>query len=280
MIASRRWNDIDILPSKEGEGWSVFKARKQIDASYSEIASLVARWLPANPLLIGAPGEKRFLPPVLISEFEAVALRTVRNNCRNMIIALAACGVVLLCTSAADPTSSVFLIGLMAIALGATIALDYYLGLRNRERLTERALFFRWLKVDSSARLGFLVWLVIALGMGVLQWLLLQHLGSMDSLFHNFGFMYADVSAGQYWRIITGPYLHYSMFHYLNNVMLLLFAGTLAFALFGRSVFLVFIIGNACAALAQMKFGGGDFDNYGGVSGGVYALFGALISAG
>ena len=280
MVSSRKWNDIAMLPSKKGDSWSIWKGGQQVDVSYSEVAFLVARWLPANPLLIGAPEGNRFLPPVLVSEFESAALRTVRNNSRNMIIAVVAFGLVLLCATVTRPTSHTFSIGLLAIALGATITVDYYLGLRNRDSLSERAMFFRWLKVDSSARLGFLAWLVIGLGIGVLQWFLQRHLGGMDSVFHRFGAMYADVNAGQYWRLISGPYLHYSIFHYLNNAVLLLFAGTLAFALFGRMTFLVFLVGNVCSVFAQMALGGSDFDNYGGISGGVYTLLGTLIVAG
>lgn len=279
-MTSREWNNLDMLPPREGDGWSIWKGGRQVDMGFSDVGSLVARWLPANPLLIGAPGNKTFLPPVLVSEFEAIALRTVRNNCRTMLIALATCGFVLLGVAATRPTSQVFTIGLLAVALGAAIAADYYIGLRSRDGLAERALFFRWLKTDSRARFGFLAWLAVGLGAGVMQWLLQWQLGGIDEVFHRFGTMYADVYAGQYWRLLSGPYLHYSIFHFLNNAALLLFAGTLAFALFGRSVFASFIFGNAASALAQMMLGGNDFDNYGGISGGVYSLLGMLIAAG
>lgn len=280
VTTSRKWNDIDMLPPKHGDSWSVWKGGRQIDMGFSDVNSLVARWLPANPLLIGAPGRERFLPPVLVEEFEATALKVVRNNCRTMLVALATCGIVLLGVAAARPTSQVFVIGLLVIALGGAIAADYYVGLRSRAELAERALFFRWLKTDSSARFGTLAWLFIGLGVGTLQLLLQWQLGGIDALFHRFGTMYAEVHAGQYWRLLSGPYLHYSIFHFLNNAVLLLFAGTVAFALFGRSVFVGFLSGNVCTALAQMVLGGSDFDNYGGISGGVYTLLGMLIAAG
>lgn len=280
VVSNRKWNDVTMLPAKEGGSWSLWKGGRQIDTTFSEIAAITSRWLPANPLLVGAPWGTRFVPPVLVPELEGIARRAVRNNCRNMVVAFSVCGLILLLVAASRPESHAFSTGLLLTILGVIIAADYILGLRTDRGLAERALFFRWLKVDPRARHGFFAWLSIALGVGLLQWLLQQWLGGVDVLFHRFGVMYADVGAGEYWRLLSGPYIHYSLFHFLSNAALLLFAGTLAFALFGKSAFLVFLVGNICAALAQMTLGGDAFDNYGGMSGGVYALFGTLIAAG
>lgn len=280
MVAGTKWNDLALLPVKEGDGWALWKNGRQVDVSLSEIASLVARWLPANQLLIGAPGEKRFLPPILVPECENTALRAVRNNSRNMIFAFFACGLAVAGMSVTRPTSHAFSFGLLSIAIGTIIAIDYRLGLRSRDALAERALFCRWLKVDSSARLGFLIWLVFTVGLGVTQLILERYLGGLDSVFYHVGTMYADVNAGQYWRLISGPYLHYSLSHYLINATFLLSWGTLSFAIFKRLAFVVFIVGNAFTAFAQMTFGGNAFDNYGGISGGIYTLLGMLVAAG
>lgn len=280
MDARNDWKNIEALPSKDDDGWSIWKTGHKTDMELPEVRSLVERWLPANPLLIGAPGAVKYLPPVLVSEFEDAALRVVRNNYRTMSLALVTCGIILLAVAASRPASEVFTLGLLSFALGAATATDYYFGLRTRDGLAERALFFYWLKTDPSARMGFLVWLAIALGVGALQLLLQWQLVGMDEVFHGFGTMYADVRAGQYWRLLTGPYFHYSLLHYLNNAILLLFAGTMASALLGRSAFAMFVLGNTFTAIAQMMLGGNAFDNYGGISGGVYTLLGMLIAAG
>lgn len=274
------WNNIEALPSKGDDGWAIWKTGHRTDMELSDVSALVERWLPANPMLIGAPGAAKYLPPVLVSEFEDAALRVVRKNYRTMLVALVTCGIILLAVAASRPASEVFTIGLLSLALGATTAADYYVGLSSRDGLAQRALFFYWLKTNPSARIGFLAWLAIALGVGALQLLLQWQLGGIDETFHRFGTMYSDVRAGQYWRLLSGPYLHYSILHYLNNAILLIFAGTMASTLLGRSAFIMFVLGNVITAVAQMMLGGTAFDNYGGISGGIYTLLGMLIVAG
>lgn len=280
MGKKNEWNNIEALPTKGDDGWAIWKMGQRNDMERSEVSALVERWLPANPLLIGAPGAAKYLPPVLVPEFEDVALRVVRNNYRTMLIAIITCGIILLAVAVSRPTSVVFTMGFLSLALAGATAADYYVGLRSRDGLAQRALFFYWLKTDLSAKVGFLAWLTIAIGVGVLQLLLQWQLGGIDDVFHRFGTMYGDVRAGQYWRLVSGPYFHYSIIHYINNSILLLFSGVMASAILGRSVFVMFFLGNVVAAIAQLILGGAAFDNYGGMSGGVYTLLGILIVAG
>ncbi|WP_189453915.1 rhomboid family intramembrane serine protease [Cognatilysobacter bugurensis] len=280
MSETSEWRDVNTLPPKIGHEWSIFKSGRQVNATRDEVTSEVSKWLPANPLLVGEPESSKFLPPILVPQFEDLVLRTIRNNFRNLAVAFAACAIAFLGVSLLRPSSKALPFGLIMTMLTTTLVVDYLFALRHRAGVAERALFFYWLKASSRARRGIRLWALISLAVGLLQWGLQSSLGGIDPVFREYGVMYSAVENGEYWRLLAGPYLHYSLVHYFNNVALLLFAGSLTYALFGGSTLAVFALGNTVSALAQMALGGRVFDNYAGVSGGVYTLLGVFIAAG
>lgn len=280
MSENRDWRNVNTLPPKSGHGWSVFKSGRQVDRSLDEVTSEVAGWLPANPLLVGGPESTRFLPPILMPQFEELVLRTIRNNFRNLTVGFAACAVIFIGFSFVHPSSKGLAFGLMMTMLTTTFIVDYVLALRHRAGVTERALFFHWLRTCPRGRRGIRLWVLVSLAAGLLQWGLQTWLGGIDAVFRDYGIMYSAVENGEYWRLLTGPYLHYSLVHYLSNVALLLVAGSLTYFIFGGSTLVVFALCNTISALAQMVWGGRVFDNYAGISGGVYALLGMAIAAG
>ena len=280
MSRIQDWHDIDALPENEGRTWAIWQDHRWQEADFHTVAEKVSRWLPPDPMLIGTPHDTRFVPPVLVMQFEKIALRTVRQNLFNTGAAFGLLGALLLGLAAFGSMAQPVLLGLLLLLLAGMLATDYLVALRYRDGVAERAMFFWWLRFRTPARVALHAWLAFAVGVGALQLMLQFRLGGLEQVFFKYGVMYADVERGELWRLLAGPYLHYSLFHYGNNLVLLALTGALTYALFGGSTIALFGVANVVCAWAQMTFGGRVFDNFGGMSGGIYALAGALIVAG
>ncbi|HWP94255.1 MAG TPA: rhomboid family intramembrane serine protease [Gammaproteobacteria bacterium] len=258
-------------------------------ATFDEVVARVSRWAPGNPLLVAAPGATRFLPPAMIPELAKVARDRIARFSRNLIILLSSAGVIHLLsallffadlagTKKAVPVALGW--GLMFLGWAALLAMDAR-HLRTADGMSERALFLHWLTTSRQGKHALWFWLAVMVAAGVSQLVSLQLLGGSEkAVFHQYGVMYGEVREGEYWRLLTGPWLHYSLQHYLINTALALFAGMVASALFGHAAFVVFLLANTVSAAAQMGLGGDAFNNFGGVSGGVYALCGLVAAAG
>ena len=280
MSRVQEWKELCALPGNEARTWAIWQNHRRQAADLPTVAAKVACWLPPNPMLIGTPQDARFVPPVLVTQFEKTTLRAVRKNLFSMSALFGAWGIVLLLMAGIGAQTGPFLLGLMLLLIPLMLVTDYRVALRHRDGVAERALFFYWLRFRTPARTALRCWLAFALGVGAVQWLLQLRLGGVADAFFAYGVMYADVEQGELWRLLSGPYLHYSLFHYGNNLALLVLVGTLTYSLFGASTIALFGLANVVSAWAQLTLGGRLFDSFGGMSGGIYALAGALVVAG
>ncbi len=280
MDVNPHWSDLGALPPKQGQGWSILVKRRAKDLGFAEISRQVGRWHQGTPLLVGSPQASRFHPPVLVPELEKLALHSVRAHVLNFASVSAVVGAMLAGITAGHPRSGAFALGMLTVYLAAIFWADYLLALRHRDGVAERALFFYWLRCRSPAGLAMRCWTAFAVFIGTLQLSMQILLGGQAEVFDAVGVIYPFVESGELWRLLTGPYLHYSLLHYGTNLAGLALFGSLAFAFFGRSTVALFVVANIVSAWAQMTFGGRVFDNFGGMSGGVYALVGAVVVAG
>ena len=84
-----------------------------------------------------------------------------------------------------------------------------------------------------------------------------------------------SLAAGEYWRLLTPAFLHFSFFHVLFNCLWMWELGRRVELGLGKFAYLAFFIVTAVAAnLAQYFWGGGGV--FGGMSGVVYALVGFI----
>jgi membrane associated rhomboid family serine protease len=88
------------------------------------------------------------------------------------------------------------------------------------------------------------------------------------------------VRRGEVWRLVTKPFIHASFESYINNALSIMLGGALSWALIGWRSIPVFLVANAFAAAVVMRFGSIHFDSFVGVSGGLFALCGLVITAG
>lgn len=165
-------------------------------------------------------------------------------------------------------------------AFAALMYADFRIHLHSTAGVVERAMFFYALRTRRHARASLFFWFVFGSAFGLLQIAAQHRFGSIEGAFLQYGAMYPAIRAGEVWRLMTGPFLHYSLDHYFVNFALLVFSGWLATSLRGPASIAAFIVGCVGSATAQFLFGGQAYDNFGGISGGVFALLAFIITAG
>jgi rhomboid protease GluP len=89
----------------------------------------------------------------------------------------------------------------------------------------------------------------------------------------NFGPLTAD---GEWWRVVTGTFLHFGVVHLALNMWVLWDAGRLAERLFGAGAFLfIYVAAAAVASLASVAWN--PWVNSAGASGAIFGVIGALL---
>lgn len=267
------WHDPGLLPAYTGDGWGIWKAGR-IDRLDLESIKALGNQLAGARLLVGRPGSTRCVPAVCVNELQNSVLARIQRQRRNVIIALFAILSPLFFGAFWQP--SLLRVAIVFAMFPSLLLLDYWLSLSSIESLSERTLFLHWIHAN---RWGLYLWSSIGLIAGGTQLTAQRALGSESAAFHAYGVMYSDVFAGEYWRLLTGPFLHYSVGHFVINCVLLSLAGWITWPLFRSYSLMVFFVGNSLAAVIQMLWGGRLYDNFGGMSGGIYALFGLLAGA-
>ncbi len=274
------WSQID-LPVHSGDGWALWRNGKTITcADVSPVTELVENWLPQKPVLVGAPGATRFVPPICIDRFRDKAGRVVARNLRNTAILFAVAAVIFVALALVLNQVRIAFMAASLLLVAAVFAADSRGSTGSGNRIYDRALFFFWLYTDRSARTGLALWMSLAVVAGGSQLVLQNVMGGMDPVFHAYGVMYPSLRTGEWWRLLSGPFLHYSPGHFFTNYCLLMLGGTLAWALRGGWSIAVFVVGNLFGALAQFLWGSQLYDNMGGISAGVFALFGFILMSG
>jgi rhomboid protease GluP len=89
----------------------------------------------------------------------------------------------------------------------------------------------------------------------------------------NFGPLTAD---GEWWRLVTGAFMHFGVVHLALNLWVLWDAGRLAERLFGPAAFL-FIYGVAAVVASLASIAWNPWVNSAGASGAIFGVIGALV---
>ena len=101
-------------------------------------------------------------------------------------------------------------------------------------------------------------------------------LGNMDQ-FYNWGATYGPfIRMGQYYRLLTGAFIHGGIFHLLFNMYALLIIGSQLESFIGKSRYLlVYLFSAICASLLSITMNGNVASV--GASGAIFGLLGALL---
>ncbi|ASP46535.1 rhomboid family intramembrane serine protease [Cognaticolwellia beringensis] len=273
-----KWLYCSALPLKDRTAIEITsEVKRHSDAFMHENGQLKA-WQPQQNLLINIDGYSRKLPPIYCEKLQQSIMRNLKCKHQYMFVGYLVPTIIFLINFLflgfkIDAIEWSFIFLLMSILY----AVEYYCGLNTIRGIKERALFFNWFYNSSLVGKSLLICTLFGIAIGVTQLLLFQYLGNEDEVFKVFGVMYDDLRQHQYWRLITGPLLHYSILHYLNNFLMLSMIGTLCLSLIGYKSVLVFFSGNAIGAYFQFTLGLQHLNNCGGISFGVYSLFGFIL---
>jgi membrane associated rhomboid family serine protease len=259
--------------------WSVLVGRRRLEFASREG---VERWLRtgSRSALVAEPGSTEFVPIPSLRSLRAREGRRFPALLVGRAIALAVAGAILLAGAFATRRLELLGLGGGALALAALLGIDARVLGSSERALTDRLRFLHWCETDASVRRLRLLALGFLVAVGVGQWVAQEVLGSMGRLWDAFGLVYEQVSVAEGWRFLTGPFLHYDVAHFaVNAVLLFLLTGFVQGAA-PRMAVSAFLAACAIAAFAQYSLGGREFGNFGGISGGVYALFGLAASRG
>ena len=283
--AAAHWRDSSWLPSHGSGEWALLVRGKPLTAmSLDEVKSRLHGWSPASTTLVAGPGELRFGSAASQPELA----RWLR---RKYTIGSVLCGCICLALSIiavlgflSRPKLPLIGYAITAAILAIVTLLEAHWAATVPQHLADRNLFLHWLAKGPAARQASRFWLGVCALAGLIQLALVQSLGGLEPLVLAYGTYYPAVADHEYWRVLTGPFLHASFAHFLTNSILLVLVGTICAAALGRAAVLVFLIGSVAAASAAAYDGllaapGYPFDATSGFSGGIYAVVALLIVA-
>ena len=279
MSQPGNWREV-ALPRNYCNGWAIWTRGREIECrDAADVSEKIHDWLPQRAVLVGVPGSAFFVHPISVPQFSRMVRKSIARNVMFVLCAWALVAGLFYLLGALYREVNITAIGTLCFLLGLVTIADYRKFLRFDKWITERAQFFYWFYTSRAVRAGFFFWLAVGVIAGGAQ-LIVQFLnGGMEGAFNIYGMMYPRVHDGEWWRLLTGPFLHYSVTHFTINVAMLLLGGSLAWGLIGSSSISVFVLGNIFGVYAQMTWGSTLYDNCGGMSAGVFALFAYVIAS-
>ena len=279
---STNWRSIAALPRRaEVNSWALNLGNHLVEnVDESRIKKEAQKWNPYRSVLVAAPNYHHFLPLVRISRFRKTA---IAKNYLLIYIAGIAWGILAIFAAMVAYISVRPATGFLSAAFAlAAIALIFDARkIRNSPHtLFERSLFIAWLKTSKESRAGLLLWITLLSFTGITQLWLNFTLGGWEPAAIRYGAIIKLIGAGEWWRIMTGPYFHSSIAHFVGNVTMAIYIGPIAFALVGWRSLAIFFLANAVGVISFAIFRSGAFEVYMGISPGVLALFSMLFAIG
>lgn len=153
------------------------------------------------------------------------------------------------------------------------IQLDFNL-IEERHRFAQDLIFQR----KSTALLLFIISLINYL----IQLLLVEVQGSLETVMLKLGIVYEKVNQGEFWRFLIGFLFHSGFSHWLVNTFFLIGFTVLARPYNSLQLFMFFISGcitSSIGAFILFSLGFSENDGFLGISGGTSALAGAVLMA-
>lgn len=233
------------------------------------------KWNPFGDILIGSPGSAYLLPAICLDEFESVAARhyriKIRINIGLMLVWIIFSTILAyLSKQKLDTTDLTIFVSLIV----ATIAIDDIFFLSNNDNLRDRGRYLYSLIHNSRVKKIFFSILVIGIIVGGFQLMLEEAVGGLEMLIRKYGITYVEIEAGQWWRLVTGPFFHSSVAHFMSNIAFCLVCAPFVGIYLGWASVFIYLFSSVLGTLAWMIASHGDA--LAGISGGVFGLAGAM----
>ncbi len=115
----------------------------------------------------------------------------------------------------------------------------------------------------------------VLLGINILLFIIMYLFGYRDYFIYNYAVHGPSIRAGEYYRLLTGAFLHADILHILFNGYALYIIGSQIESYMGKTKYLIIYLGSAIfASLFSICFG--DYASIG-ASGAIFGLMGALL---
>ncbi len=280
-VTGRRWAAYLRCPNREPSGWAICKGNRLLTCGgVDEVLSTLRGWNPVHGVLAARPGSDRFVSPISIDELR-VTLRTRLRRSQQVgiwmmiVFSVVSVGVATLVSTRASVAFAT------ACVLGALLHAIDYRSLREDRAVNERTLFFHHLWFGARGKFSVMLCAAFCLVIGGMQAALQYGMNGLEPMVVRFGAYYPEISAGEWWRILTGPYFHSGAPHFIANCFGLMFAGPMLTLVVGPRVAVsTLLLGASAGLLAAFVVDGPGYDSYLGMSGGVFSLLGFMAAAG
>ena len=131
-------------------------------------------------------------------------------------------------------------------------------------------------KVDEVFKIKYPIVTYILMVLNILLYLVPIITGTYDEFLNNFSIFPPAIRNGEYYRLITGTFLHAGLFHLLFNVYALYVIGTQLESFLGKFKYLIcYLFSALTGALLSMMFLKGNASV--GASGAIFGLMGSLV---
>lgn len=273
------WRSTQRFPVTKSGTWQVSKtgAAQASAFGHEAVQDAIARWHPLSSLLVSSPHSTQLLPPLCVDEISAQAHKTFLFRSRLSIQFLLLCASICALAGQANEASDGWQFAGLLIGLSTFLISDYATVLRKVDATKERALFATWVKTTSRPDLIF--WVLMMLTAGATQLACELWLGGAAPFLHKFGTTFSGLEQGEYWRLVTGPFIHHDLVHWAGNSCLTVVVGIISAKISRPVSALTFLTGSAAGAITTWLVGDPLFTSYVGVSAGALAMLGFCAGA-
>lgn len=219
------------------------------------------------------------LPLICHSEYTAACLERIRQRLRiNTAIVAAYLGLCSLLALLKGSSLALLPFILIGLTLLIYLASEQRSAHRRPDLLIERARFIAWLARDGKFKQAALACVFIVVTMGLLQTIAQTMLFDEEVVFLAVGALSASLDEREYWRLISGGFLHASVPHYLNNAAMFCVVAPLYYRALPQIAIPVFLGSMIFGNIIEWKIDQAT-EGVAGISGGVLGLLGGLIAA-
>ncbi len=271
------WKNIHSIDHEISEYWRARKGTGQIIIGNEKVDEMVSKWQVINPLLVSEPGSNLFHPVLGSSHFKIKAFNSAKRLQLFSILYSVFFLLLLFILYLISPNEKIFTLIVVMPILLLYLIIEHRLVVSHIDRLFERASFVIW--VYKEGKIDFIIWITVLFLLIASQYVIHFLTGGFEEAIYKAGLIFNNVNNGEWWRLITGPYFHNGLPHWIINMAMLLIIGPIIGTISRIRGLQVFIIGNiicAISALLYANFGFSVYDSYMGVSGGILAMMGWL----
>ncbi|WP_444845691.1 rhomboid family intramembrane serine protease [Duganella caerulea] len=240
----------EVFPVNSSSEMKIIKNGKLINAEdESSLIEIVKKWKPFDSLLIAVSGNKHFLPILNIERFRSRAHKTAidRSNVGLRIILLAMLISIAMAYIFNKP--KMWILAETFFGLGIFLLIDHIIIIRNIFALNERENYIFFIRKFSLSYMIF--WAAFMLIIGWVQVFIGYGQQDPDYCLLIYGAVFKSLNKGEYWRLITGAFIHGSIVHWFSNFVMLVAAAGIAGAISRINAFFAFLLGCVAGNLAS-----------------------------